>query len=361
MKLTAIATAVAWPPSSDLGRRTSTSPRTGAHAQSLGDLTRSRRYLPADRTVANSAEATPTTSKPSKSCTAATLDVDMEIDPNRDEQHSRWVWILAPIAAAALLALAGCADSDGSPAGTDEPSESPSPTKPSAGTERRDTIETAAGGTINYLCAGEGSPAILLEAGSDSSGIDAYWPALIKPLAARTTVCTYDRPGTGLSSGAPNRRRTVDDFCQVQDQVIEALDIAAPYVLLGQSGGAMTLGCAQRHPDRVAGLVLVEGYHDDPRKARAWQKEEGWTWRDNPERFDGIDIVDELDAIRMPIGSFPVLVISATDADPGNVENQRYWLGLSPNSRQVVVKGSHDLQADNPQKIAAQTIALLDD
>ena len=34
----------------------------------------------------------------------------------------------------------------------------------------------------------------------------------------------------------------------------------------------------------------------------------------------------------MPIGSFPVLVISATEADPGGEKNHRYWLRLSPHS-----------------------------
>jgi hypothetical protein len=54
-----------------------------------------------------------------------------------------------------------------------------------------------------------------------------------------------------------------------------------------------------------------------------------------------------------------VLVLTATDADPGNVKNQKYWLSLSSTSRQVVVDGSHDLHDDNPAVIASEMLSLL--
>lgn len=254
---------------------------------------------------------------------------------------------------AALVAACG-----GSPDSGEERSDMPSVS--SSPTGRAGTVETESGGTINYACAGEGSPAILLEAGSDSAGTEQYSSSLIDPLAERTSVCTYDRPGTGLSTDLPDHRRNMDDVCDVEDEVIDALAITTPYVLVGQSGGGnMVIGCAQRHPDRLAGLVVVEGYHDDPREVRKWQREEGWTWRGNPEHLDYIDMADELDGLPMPLGDFPVLILTATDADEGNIENQRYWLGLSSNSRQVVVEGGHDLHDENAGRVAAETLTIL--
>lgn len=76
--------------------------------------------------------------------------------------------------------------------------------------------------------------------------------------------------------------------------------------------------------------------------------------------MDGVDISDELDGLDMPIGSFPVLVLSATDADPGNVQNQKHWLGLSSDSRQVVVEGGHNLHFDNPDVVVSETLVMLD-
>ena len=220
------------------------------------------------------------------------------------------------------------------------------------------TIETNSGGTIHYACAGEGNPTVLMEAGGGAGTRE--FSALSDPLAERTKVCTYDRPGSGLSADAPNHRRTLDDLCQVQDEVIEALAIPAPYVLLGQSfGGNIVIGCAERHPDRIAGLEIIEGYHDDPQQMRQWARDEGWTWQGNPEHVDGVDISDELDVLDVPIGSFAVLVLSATDADPGNVQNQKHWLSLSSDSRQVVVEGGHNLHVDTPEVVVSETLAML--
>ncbi len=155
---------------------------------------------------------------------------------------------------------------------------------------------------------------MLLEAGTDSGGTDAYPAAFVDPLVAETTVCTYDRPGTGTSDPPPHRRRTMRDLCAVQDQVVAKLPLRTPYVLVGQSGGGnLNIGCAARHPERVAGLVTIDSYHDDPEDLRA----EGFVWTDNPEFVDYVDYSEELDTLTMPIGDFPVLVISATEPTPG--------------------------------------------
>ena len=179
---------------------------------------------------------------------------------------------------------------------------------------RTGTFTLASGQSVYYWCAGEGSPGVLLEAGTDSGGTDAYPSAFVDPLVAETRVCTYDRPGTGMSDPAPHRRRTLRDLCAVQDQVLAKLPLGTPYVLVGQSGGGnLNIGCAARHSERVAGLVTIDSYHDDPDDLRA----EGFAWTDNPEFVDYVDYSEELDTLTTPIGDFPVLVISATQADPG--------------------------------------------
>jgi pimeloyl-ACP methyl ester carboxylesterase len=128
---------------------------------------------------------------------------------------------------------------------------------------------------------------VLLEAGTDSGGTDAYPAAFVDPLVAATTVCTYDRPGTRTSDPPPHRRRTLRDLCAVQDQVVAKLPLRTPYVLVGQSGVAATSTSAARPgtPERVAGLVTIDSYHDDPEVLRA----EGFVWTDNPEFVDYVD------------------------------------------------------------------------
>ena len=82
-------------------------------------------------------------------------------------------------------------------------------------------------------------------------------------------------------------------------------------------------------------------------------------WTDNPEFVDYVSGSEEQDTMTMPIGNFPVLVISATEADPGGEKNQRYWLGLSPHSRQVVIEGPHELVQTAPEQVVAEILKEL--
>ncbi len=261
------------------------------------------------------------------------------------------------LAAAALLLVAGCVGDPSAETKSSTPDAgASSPSSPSPGARLGGTLTLTTGESVYYWCAGQGSPGVLLEAGTDSGGTDAYPAEFVNPLISQTTVCTYDRPGTGDSDPAPHRRRTMDDLCAVQDQVIAKLPLPKPYVLVGQSGGGnLNIGCAARHPERVAGLVTIDSYHDDPEDLRA----EGFVWTDNPEFVDYIDYSKELDTLTTPIGDFPVLVVSATQADPGGEKNQRYWLKLSPHSRQVAIEGPHDLQEIAPQQVVTEILKEL--
>jgi pimeloyl-ACP methyl ester carboxylesterase len=230
-------------------------------------------------------------------------------------------------------------------------------TEPSLAAAAKDGVLTVPSGErLHYRCQGAGSPAIILEAGG-GAGTEEFPSQFIDPLAEVTTVCTYDRPGAGSSSGPTgNHARAGDDQCDVEDGLIAGLGLEAPYVLMGQSaGGNLVIWCASRHPRKVAALVTIEAYHDDP----AEMKKQDFGWQGNPDHVDYIEATTELDRMKMPIGTFPVLVFSATQADPGGAQNQRYWLGLSPHSRQVVVEGGHDLHIDAPDQLTREILDLL--
>lgn len=261
------------------------------------------------------------------------------------------------VAAAVLVLVGACGEDPSDETEPDAPeTSSPSSSSPSPGERRSGSVTLGSGESVSYWCEGEGAPGVLLEAGTDSGGTDAYPDAFVVPLVEETTVCAYDRLGTGNSDAAPRRRRTLRDLCAVQDEVVAKLSLPAPYVLVGQSGGGnLNIGCAARHPRRVAGLVTIDSYHDDPEALR----QEGFVWSGNSEFVDYVDYSEELDTLTMPIGTFPVLVISATDADPGGEKNQRYWLELSPRSRQVVIEGPHDLQEVVPEQVVAEILEEL--
>lgn len=246
--------------------------------------------------------------------------------------------------------------------------DSESPTKATPTTSSAETASTpeldegaltlASGATVHYRCTGHGAPAFLLEAGG--AGTEEFGPPFVDPLAEAHKVCTYDRLGLGSSDPAPERRRTVKDLCDVEDQVRQQLHLERPAVLAGQSAGAnQVIWCAGRHPQAVAALVSIEGGHDDPAELAA-EFGKG-SWRGNPEHIDWAQGAAMLEKMRKPIGKFPVLVISASDADPGGVKNQRYWLALSPRSRQVVLNGGHNLHFEVPDQVTAEMLATLPD
>ena len=253
------------------------------------------------------------------------------------------------------IALAGCADDPTGESQTTTASADPTVTPDALEPEEGDLF-LGSGASVHYRCVGQGTPAILLEAGSNSGGTDSLPASFIDPLAEATRVCTYDRLGTGLSDAPPNRKRTNDDLCDVQDEVREQLGLSAPTVLAGQSAGAnVVIWCASRHPESVAALVSIEGGHDDPADLAGG----GFTWRDDSEHMDYVESVTMLDEMSMPIGEFPVLVITATEGGPRAIKNQKYWLALSPESRQVVLQGSHDLHEEVPEEVAAEILREL--
>ena len=256
---------------------------------------------------------------------------------------------------ALLLALAGCGgESGGDSQTTATPTDST--TTSSAPEPEEGDLSLASGGSVRYRCVGQGTPAILLEAGTGSGGTDSLPPSFVDPLAEATRVCTYDRLGTGLSDAPPKGKRSNDDLCDVQDEVREKLGLAEPSVLVGQSGGAnLVIWCASRNPAAVAALVSIEGGHDDP----ADLKGGGFTWRDDSEHMDYVESSTMLDEMSMPIGSFPVLVITASEGGPRAVKNQKYWLALSPKSRQVVLQGGHDLHEEVPEQVVAEILQEL--
>lgn len=115
---------------------------------------------------------------------------------------------------------------------------------------------TADGRRLAYHRAGSGDPVVFLEAGSGAAS--SSWLLLDDALAKATSVIGYDRAGLGDSDDDPEPRvltRMIEDF----DALVAAVNPAAPFVIVAHSlGGLMARLYAAQHPDRVAGLVLLD-------------------------------------------------------------------------------------------------------
>ncbi len=114
---------------------------------------------------------------------------------------------------------------------------------------------------LHVLCTGTGHPAVVLSAGSGDFSLD--WSLVQPELAKITRVCSYDRAGEGWSDLGPAPRTKLQEVFDLRRALAKAHE-TGPFILVGHSmGGEIVRMCAMGHPADVAGLVLVDGSHED--------------------------------------------------------------------------------------------------
>ena len=117
------------------------------------------------------------------------------------------------------------------------------------------------GHRLHLWCTGNGAPAVILDTGL--GGSIAGW-GFVQPEVARfTRACSYDRAGMGYSDPGPSPR-TARRISSELAELLARSGIAGPVVLVGASiAGFGVRVFASDHPERAAGLVLVDASHED--------------------------------------------------------------------------------------------------
>jgi pimeloyl-ACP methyl ester carboxylesterase len=124
---------------------------------------------------------------------------------------------------------------------------------------------------LHLWCAGDGAPTVILDTGL--GGTTAGWGFVQSDVARFTRVCSYDRAGMGYSDPGPSPR-TARRIASELAELLPRSGITGPVVLVGASiAGFDVRVFASDHPERAAGLVLVDASHEDqahevPRMAR---------------------------------------------------------------------------------------------
>jgi pimeloyl-ACP methyl ester carboxylesterase len=162
--------------------------------------------------------------------------------------------------------------------------------------------EDVGGYRLFMECAGDGSPAVILDAGF---GEDHFtWFHVQYEIGRLTRVCSYDRAGLGQSEAAPTPR-TSQHIVQDLHTLLGNAAIRGPYVLVGHSFGGLNVRLyADQYPDEVAGMVLVDARHED-----SWARSRAVLPPATPDDSQG------LKDLRTFLEDPP-----APDQDPGNVE-----------------------------------------
>jgi pimeloyl-ACP methyl ester carboxylesterase len=114
---------------------------------------------------------------------------------------------------------------------------------------------------LHLWCTGDGAPAVILDTGLGGSSAD--WGFVQPDVARFTRVCSYDRAGMGYSDPGPSPRTARRIASELAELLVRS-GIGGPVVLVGASiAGFDVRVFASDHPERAAGLVLVDASHEN--------------------------------------------------------------------------------------------------
>ncbi len=255
------------------------------------------------------------------------------------------------------------------------------------------TLVDVGGYRLAVHCIGEGSPAVVLETGLGAPS--EYWAPIQQEIAGLARVCRFDRAGRGGSDPAPTTPRTCADMVADLRALLHNAGTPPPYVLVGNSLGGMNARLyAYRYPEEVAGLVLVDGSHQDqfariggalPEPGpdspdshkgfyRFWA---GGGWREPANNSDNADLGTSFQQVGDigSLGDLPMVVLASeaflrevpTSPEAGPrlhgiwQDLQRDLANLSSNGVYSVVESSgHFIQRDRPEVVVDAIRQVLD-
>jgi pimeloyl-ACP methyl ester carboxylesterase len=232
-----------------------------------------------------------------------------------------------------------------------------------------DFLSRSDGARIAYAVHGEetGQPPLLLTHGF---AIDqTLWDPNLADLAADRRVVTWDIRGHGRTDAPPDPALFTHETCL--GDMLALLDAvgAERAVLAGMSlGGYLSMLLLARHPERVAGLVLVDtgpGYRDDAARSawNAWAETTAQKMEQPGHALAARGILPQQDAEVMeslPRAAVPTLVVVGEQDKPFR-RPAEVMAARIPRARLVVIEGAgHASNQDRPAEFAAAVRSLLE-
>lgn len=117
------------------------------------------------------------------------------------------------------------------------------------------------GRKMHISCTGDGGPTVILDSGLGDSYLS--WHKVQPEIAKFARVCSYDRAGLGYSESS-SRPRTSRIIAEELHELLQAVGVAPPYVIVGHSMGGYNVRLfTSMYPKEIAGMVLVDASHPD--------------------------------------------------------------------------------------------------
>src|SRR5918998_1738836 len=250
------------------------------------------------------------------------------------------------------------------------------------------------GHSLHIDCVGQGSPTVVLDAGS--GGFSAQWVRVQGEVSGTTRVCAYDRAGMGWSELGPDPRDAKQITGELHTLLSEA-GIEGPYVLAGHSFGGMYMQTyAARYPEEVAGVTLVDSSIEPDQfsqrsEARDSNEPQEQSLAVVPQLAQlGVSLLARLGVLRLlskldpappelpqqraqidaltqtlrlgsqgSLGNKPLAVITAGKSEPSWLKQQDKLATLSSNSIHRVVKGATHTSLEYDRSDAQATSAAI--
>lgn len=143
--------------------------------------------------------------------------------------------------------------------------------------------------TLNIEGRKAGEPLVVFESGHGTPM--GNWDRVIADSANLGPMFTYDRPGVGKSEPIeeiPTLKNVADRLLRILD----TLDLAPPYVLVGHSlGGVLVRGFAVYYPEKLAGLVIIDpgDFTETQANKREYYEVLGWDDQRIDQEFARLD------------------------------------------------------------------------
>jgi pimeloyl-ACP methyl ester carboxylesterase len=116
-------------------------------------------------------------------------------------------------------------------------------------------------GTVWASVSGNGEPVVVVLSGAGTVAMDYYM--IQNMLANDVTAIIYDRLGIGYSSFC-NLPRTSRQVVEELKELLDAINVSPPFILVGHSlGGMYARHFARLYPGSVSGMVLLDPAHED--------------------------------------------------------------------------------------------------
>lgn len=116
-----------------------------------------------------------------------------------------------------------------------------------------------AGHRMHLYVAGQGDTTVVFASGWGTPSPYADFSTLYAGLEPHVKVAVYDRFGYGFSD-TTGQKRDIDTIVDEIHELLSDAGLKPPYVFVGHSLGSLeTIRYAQRFPDEVKGIALIEG------------------------------------------------------------------------------------------------------